>query len=638
MTGTGCRRGALQYMKHYSQIKDISCHNKEQVIEDLKQIRHFTGHPGRFWPAFLELATCLAEAGTGILLGRGNDAGKWEKLNVWPAENSRLSQSPELVPIIEQVAEASVTGRSAWNSRRTVGNGGVDIVVLGIRLELDEVERANAVVFLFDEISAETLERIVPRLMLAADTPAIYQSGRAARKAMNDVARFSEALDLMVLLNAEKRYMAAAMTFVNETASRYRAQRASLGWLDREYVRLQAVSHMERFEKKMDIVRTLEAAMEEAFDQDEEILWPPPAESSAVVRDHEAFSGEQGAQFMVSVPIRLDNAPVGVLTCERAEEPFSAEEVQGLRVLCDQAARRLGDLKKNDLWFGARIASAARKGASRLLGVEHTLAKCIGLLVCVAFIFLLFGKLSYRVEAPFVLRSENVRYIPAPFEGYIDEVLVRVGERIEKGNLLLTLDTTDLLLEESAAISNHIRYSREAVKSRAENALAEMKIALALADQAKARLDLVRYHLSRAEVKAPFSGIIVEGDLEELLGAPVKKGDVLFKVSRSEKMYAELEVNERDIHELALGASGEMVFVSRPQLRFPIEVERINPVAGAKKDKGNIFLVRSLFSEGMADWWRPGMSGVAKVDVGRRNVLWILTHRTLDFLRIRLWW
>jgi hypothetical protein len=32
------------------------------------------------------------------------------------------------------------------------------------------------------------------------------------------------------------------------------------------------------------------------------------------------------------------------------------------------------------------------------------------------------------------------------------------------------------------------------------------------------------------------------------------------------------------------------------------------------------------------------MSGVAKLSVERRSFLWILTHRTIDFLRMRFWW
>ena len=102
-------------------------------------------------------------------------------------------------------------------------------------------------------------------------------------------------------------------------------------------------------------------------------------------------------------------------------------------------------------------------------------------------------------------------------------------------------------------------------------------------------------------------------------------------------MYVELKVDERDVHEVTGSATGEIAFVSRPDQKFPVKVERIDPVA-VVEEEGNVFLVRAVFSEEAASWWRPGMSGVAKVNVGKRNVLWILTHRTIDFLRMFLWW
>jgi hypothetical protein len=31
------------------------------------------------------------------------------------------------------------------------------------------------------------------------------------------------------------------------------------------------------------------------------------------------------------------------------------------------------------------------------------------------------------------------------------------------------------------------------------------------------------------------------------------------------------------------------------------------------------------------------MSGMARLEAGRRKPIWVLTHRTVDFLRLRLW-
>jgi len=620
-------------MEHRQQNQDKDFN---QVIEDLKGMRRFAGPPNEFWPAFLEGLARLAGARLGLLLVHGNPDGSWQSFSTWPAGHGNAVRDSGLGPRLLELATTAQKEGYAWE-RIGTGDEAGDQTALGLRLELENEERASVAVLLFNDSSDRNTEETVTSLQLVADIPAAYQLARRADLAMSDISLFAEALDLMVLLNEQKRYLSAAMTSCNELASRYRCERVSLGWLEGGYIRLQAISHMEKFEKKMDTVQSLEAAMEESFDQNEEIVWPNPVKGSAVVRDHEAYSREAGTRFLVSLPIRLDDDPVGVVTGEREDQPFTEAEVRGFRVYCDQAARRLDDLKRSDRWFGAKLAESARGALSGLLGVEHTFPKLIGIILCAALAFLLFGKLSYRVEAPFILRTDDLAYVPAPFDGYIDKVPVEMGDIVKKGETLLTLDTRELLLEESTAIANQNRYFREAEKARAQNALADMKIALALKAQAEAKLNLVRYHLKHARLEAPFAGIVVEGDLDKQLGAPVRKGDVLLKVALLEKLYAEVEVDERDIHEVKAGAPGEIAFVSRPNLTYATRVERIEPVAVAK-EKGNVFLLRCILTDEIPHWWRPGMSGVAKINAGKRTVLWILTHRTVDFLRILLWW
>lgn len=618
-------------------VQEIHKVDKDQVIESIEALRKFDGSPKSFWPLFLENAARLSEAGFGLLLVQDDAENPWKNLCCWPMRERSLIQSAGLLKKIEAVADEALTHKCAWDDKVPGSNKTEVAAILGVRLELAEEDWASVAVFLLNDSSEGFLEGVATNLKLVADTPAIYQVGRMARQAKDDVNQFSEALDLMLLLNTEERFLASAMTFCNEIASRYSCSRVSLGWLEGGYVRLQAISHMERFEKKMEIVQSLETVMEEAFDQDEELIWPPPAESTAVSRDHESYVREQAVPYMVSLPMRLNDNPVAVISCERATEAFSPSELRGMRVVCDQAVRRLEDLKTNDRWFGARIAQDIRKQVPMLKSAEHTFAKGLGIFLALLLAFLLFGRLPYRVEAPFILRSDDVKYMPAAHDGYIDHVEVRVGDRVDKGDLLLTLDTRELLLEESAAIANLNRYAREAEKARAEKALAEMKISSALAAQARAQLELIRYKLEHSEVRAPFAGIVVEGELDELQGAPVNKGDVLFKVARLERMYVEFEINERDVHELENGFPGEISFVSQPQLEFPVTLERVDPVSQASEE-GNTFLGRGVLPPEKAEWWRPGMSGIAKIDVGSRNVLWILTHRTIDFFRMLLWW
>jgi multidrug resistance efflux pump len=411
----------------------------------------------------------------------------------------------------------------------------------------------------------------------------------------------------------------------------------SLGWQERGYIRLKAISRTEKFERKMAFAQAVEAAMEEAFDQNEEVVWPPPENAPVISHQHERLAEDGKVDHVCSVPLRSNQEPVAVVLCERRSAPFSETELQQMRLGCDLAAVRLADLQQQDRWFGARWAAALHDHLGKLIGPEHTWAKVLAAFSVLLLAVLFFLRVPYRVEGSFVLRSDDLSYLTAPFEGYIDQVLVRPGDAVTAGAPLLKLKTAELQLEEASAFADLSRYQREADKARSAKALADMRISEALADQAAARLEMVRYRIAHATITSPWAGVVVEGDLRERLGAPVKAADVLLKVARIDTLYAEAEVNERDVHELLGKSTGQIAFVSRPRNKFPVRIIAVEQAA-MPKNEANVFLVRCALGPQLQPWWRPGMSGVCKFNVEKRTLIWILTHRTVDFLRLKLWW
>ena len=279
-------------------------------------------------------------------------------------------------------------------------------------------------------------------------------------------------------------------------------------------------------------------------------------------------------------------------------------------------ARRLSDLKRWDRWIGARLAAGARDSLGRLIGFEHTWLKVIAILGAVLLAVLLFGRVPYHVSAPVTLRTDDVAVLSAPFDGHIEKVDVRVGDSVQEGQELLTLDQTDLLLSEAQIVAERESYQAELAKARASFSLADMRIAQAHVDQASARYDQARYHLDESVIRAPISGIIVEGDLRERVGLPVHQGDTLIKVARVDQLYARLEVSERDIRELQNARGGEIALTARPQETARVVVTRIEPEA-VTKNTGNVFVVDCGFPAGPAAWWRPGHDGSG--EAGRRK-------------------
>jgi biotin carboxyl carrier protein len=580
----------------------------------------------------------MSGARFGVLLRKtAAEPDTWRRVVAWPATRTPDSSAREFVRDLENIANSCAQQETVIR----FFNGAPDPLAadcaVAVQLESDSPQETWVTAFFLPECSESQAAWALGYLRLVRNTPGLYRLHRSMHQSQLKLSHFASVMDLMALLNAQSRFMAVAMTLCNELAARHKCDRVSLGWLEHEYVRLQAISHTERFEKKMDAVKTLEQTMEESLDQDELIVWPPPEADTRISTDHARYADGQTVKFLCSVPLRLAGQAVGIITCERNSEAFPEEEQRLLTLCAEMAVRRLSELKRSDRWWGARAALEVREQLAKAVGVEHTWAKVVAVLVAVGLAVLFFGKMNYRVEAPFILRTDDLAILSAPFEGYIDEVPAQIGDPVQPDDVLLKLDTRDLLLQEAAAAADLDRYTREADKARATSALAEMRIAQAQAEQSRVRLELIRYRLSQASLKARFAGVVVEGDLKKRIGAPVKQGDALFKVARTDRMYVECNVKENDIHEVRGEAAGEFAFASQPKLRFPMQLERIEPVAQVK-DKDNIFVVRCQFKGAPENWWRPGMSGVAKINVGQRTFFWIIAHRTIDFLRMYFWW
>jgi len=248
---------------------------------------------------------------------------------------------------------------------------------------------------------------------------------------------------------------------------------------------------------------------------------------------------------------------------------------------------------------------------------------------------LLFVPVPYRVGAPARLEGSIQRSLTAPADGFLNRAHVRPGELVKAGQVLVELAEQELQIERgrwAAEVAQH-EDAYGAALARADRA--QLVIAQAKAAEARAQLDLIDQQLARTKIVAPFDGIILEGDLTQSLGAPVQRGQTLLKLAPNHTLRLIVEVDERDIGRITLGARGSFAPAALPNARMRFRVERITPVA-LTGDGRNYFEVEAALSA--ADTaLHPGLRGVAKINAGKRSTLWIWTHRGLEWLRMRLW-
>ncbi|HEU4621346.1 MAG TPA: HlyD family secretion protein, partial [Burkholderiaceae bacterium] len=135
--------------------------------------------------------------------------------------------------------------------------------------------------------------------------------------------------------------------------------------------------------------------------------------------------------------------------------------------------------------------------------------------------------------------------------------------------------------------------------------------------------------------RAPFDGVVIEGDLTQSLGAPVKRGDVLMRIAPDGQWRVIVEVDERDIEGIAIGRRGTLVLSAQPGAPIDVRVERITPVATSRD--GRTFYEVETKPGPSAEPLRPGMTGIARIEAGRRAYGWIWTHRAVDAVRYAIW-
>ncbi len=611
---------------------------KEKEQTELELLWNFPGPETEFWTECLSLFCRQLRAATAILLAReiDGDRTEWKPMSLWPdAEETKQRFFALREQIESHVADAD---SSASPEAKTVADG-ISIFCLPVDIGSQQSEAVIALLQYGDDSFLFPSDR---HLRLMRQTPFLYgadlsfEKSKPALKAPAS-SPLQSAIELTLAVQEETRFPAAAMRLCNELAATFLAERASLGWAHGEYVRVKASSHSEKLNKQSEQIRDLCTAMEESLDQDDEILWPESTASRFhIFLGHEQYARTSGTTALISAPLRdRKTIPCGILTLER-EEPFTLTEARSLRLMLDLTGRRLTELYEQDKWFGARLARKCAKGTRRLLGPEHTLAKVIVLLAAGTIAFLALFPWPYRIHSTFSLEAEETFHLPAPFEGYVKEASVRSGDLVEEGDLLVQMDTREAELRIAELSSSIERFTAEAQLARAEGNPSGLHIAVAQAQEAQSDLKRAELIRSQANLQAPARGVVVEEKLQDQIGAPVTKGESLLVISSLDGLYPELLVAQEDIHRISAGDTGSLSFASRPDLRYGFTVEKIEPKA-QPQEEGNVFRIYADFSDAPDEWWRPGMTGVAKIDHGERSLLWLFTHRAIDALRLRFW-
>jgi multidrug efflux pump subunit AcrA (membrane-fusion protein) len=433
----------------------------------------------------------------------------------------------------------------------------------------------------------------------------------------------------------------------NELKRRFGCTRVSIGLVQRDFIRLAAVTGADEIDRNAPAVECIEEAMEECAAQDVEIVYPPPATAEAdpsqrrVTRAHEDLSRKFGPAAILSLPLRVEGDLVGVVALERdAADPFPAGALPLLRLVAETIGPALWTRRLADRGVLAVTRDRLLDLGTAIVGPRHTAAKLLGLVIMLALIGTLIPVPS-RVTASAEVRAAVTRTIVPPFTGYIESVSVQPGDNVEEGQLLASMDTADMVLElaESQAKIDSFRGQYDEALQKGDNGKARSLEAQEAEETA--HLNLLKDHIARAQVRSPVAGVVGKGDLRQFVQAKVDPTQPLFEVvSREQRAVAFIE--ERDVQRVKPNQPGSLVSRSRPGANVPVKVTRVNPAAEVVRGK-NVYqaeleIVGPLDPDA-GEWLRPGMTGTVKLEEEHwRPTLVTVLGPIVDEVRMRMWW
>jgi HlyD family secretion protein len=245
--------------------------------------------------------------------------------------------------------------------------------------------------------------------------------------------------------------------------------------------------------------------------------------------------------------------------------------------------------------------------------------------------------------------------ISSDITGKIVEVFVNEGDRVSDGELLLRVDPTQFRESVRSAEAQYESAKARYRESEARLEQAELEWARIKAfhekgdvserdyesarmsykvagtqvessqrsvEQAEAYLEQMRDRFSKTEIRSPMSGIVVRRNAE--VGEIAMEGtfsiQVLMVIADLSVMEVEVDVDETEIPQVALGQMAEVEIDAFPDDKFVGEVTEIanSPIQNQGGTGGVDFEVVVTLGEGYSGL-RPGLSATANVTTAARD-------------------
>jgi multidrug efflux pump subunit AcrA (membrane-fusion protein) len=519
---------------------------------------------------------------------------------------------------------------------------GQNYVALGLPVRGDE-EIAGCATLVVRQGAPILSDAGIGMLRMLADFGLLFSSARSAARFEAFYKSLSGGWELIGEVLAFGKPLEMAHVLAERSRNEFGASRVSVGFVSGEKVDVAAVSGEDTLDKRSNLVRMIKAAQTEVVVSGEPGFYDagadPERRAELMTRNpqHEFLATEGGAPVVYSVPLRMEGDIIGVWTLESAPGRELGDEV---RRVVDVAAGQLGPLlhlaQQNARGPLRRARDGLGSAARWVFGKENPGRKAAAVVLVLVLAFAVFGRVGFNISATCRLVPSARRVYSAPFDTTVREAGLRPGDTVEPGQVLVRFDREDLVLRLREAQSKLTSTEKQMATYLAEQRMSHFAEARARGDALAAEVSLLERWIGRTELRAEEGGLVISGDLTQELGRSVRMGEQLMEVAPLGTLILEVEVEQGDISYVAANREGRFTTKADPDAAVRFTISKVRPVPETR-DGRNVYVAEAIIANKDGSL-RPGMEGAAKVNAGRRNAVWVISRKLVDWVRLHIWW
>lgn len=432
--------------------------------------------------------------------------------------------------------------------------------------------------------------------------------------------------------------------------------------------RLVATSGVAHISERANVVRSLERLGASACTMDRPLWYPEmadelPPEVERLVSDH---MDESHARAIVVQPLGTKkrapdkNAPgvVGALVAENYYGGFDERARRNLTTVEEAGACALGNaLELSHLPFLRLLRGIGWAGRTlRARGTAGTISVLLAAVLGATVLALV--PADFRVEARGTLQPVRAQNVYAPANGVVGDTAVNHGDRVEIGDTLLQLRSSELDLrfsrvwgelqtvrEELAAVDaerTQARRERDERQSQRSQLAARREQLGARIDSLQDQYTILRRQREELEICSPIAGEVLTWNLDQLLDArPVNRGQTLATIGDLDGPWRlELRIPDRRVVHI-LTARREppqeldvtFIVATDPGRRLHGALEWVGSRTEIGEMDGAFVPAKVAIDREQLPHHVPGAEVTAKIHCGRRSLGFVWFHDLWDAMR-----